>query len=175
MSAKDCVTTFAHAGFVSEFVSKPKGANGVHNSHEFTQADSVGHAVNLPRIVAKANDHGVPASVVTGFVRKGGKDFLIVGTECLPVDELCSHGFIQKGDVSEIGYVLKYLRKAIGQGAVVYVSKYVAKSVGVMQFSWGRSVIDQRFYSVRMDNGWSPKGASLAVVDDFGSLVAVQI
>lgn len=113
MSTKDCVAAVAHIGFASKLVAQPEAGTGVNSAHEVTEARELNLSINLAGLITNADDHHVTATVPTGLLRYGGKDFLIIGTGIFPLDELRLQGVISGSDASELAYVSKYLRKAV--------------------------------------------------------------
>ena len=115
MSTKDCVAAVAHIGFASKLVAHSETGTGVNSAHEVAKAYELKLSINLAGLVTNADDHDVTATVPTGLLRYGGKDFLIIGTGLFPLDELRLQGVVSGSDASEFAYVSKYLRKAVAQ------------------------------------------------------------
>lgn len=113
MSAKDCVTSFLHVEGVDKLITQTQVFQGTNCPLELSQSSSKENPVNLSGLVSDSKGHNVPVSVSCGFVRHGGKDFVVVDSRLFPVDELRLQGVLSGSDVGELAYVLKYLRKAV--------------------------------------------------------------
>lgn len=113
MSAvKDCVASFLRVEGVGQFVSESEVLQGADSALKLPQTRGEEHPVNLSAFVAHTQGHDVAVSVTCGFVRHGGKDFVVVDSRLFSVDELRFQGVLSGGDIGELAYVLKYLRKA---------------------------------------------------------------
>ena len=115
MSAKDCVTSFLHVEGVDKLVTQTQVFQGTNCPLELSQSSSKENPVNLSCLIADAKSHDVTVGVSCGFIRHGGKDFVVVDSRLFPVDELRLQGVLSGGDIGELAYVVKYLRKAVSQ------------------------------------------------------------
>lgn len=115
MSAKDCVASFLHIEGVDKLVTQAQVFQGTNSPLELSQAGGKENPVNLSCLIADAKSHDVTVGVSCGFIRHGGKDFVVVDSRLFPVDELRLQGVLSGSDIGEIAYVLKYLRKAVAQ------------------------------------------------------------
>lgn len=113
-SPKDGIAPFAHTVFTRQFIREAQAFQRSRQCHELFWPDGLEGPIELPALVANADDHGVPLAIVAGFAFGGGQYLLVIGAWCCPLNELRLHGLFSGCDVALLNYAARYLHKAGG-------------------------------------------------------------
>lgn len=111
--AKNGIAPVTHIAQVFKFVHHAEVIENADSGHEVGQTVSLDSAVNLKSFIANTDNHAVSAQGTVGILCQGGEYFVVVGERAFALDDLRVHGVLSGCDVAELGYILKYLRKAV--------------------------------------------------------------